>query len=106
MEKINKGCKVKSDHGFIGFVIKVYKNWDDLKSKNRFYTIDADGDSEKMSELEKTISGDPKDKWLTVQEHPFTEKELNERWFTVKCLDGGAIWSCENRLKIIEQINN
>jgi len=36
--------------------------------------------------------------WLDQQAIPFGGKELKERWYSVKCDSGGAIWSCESRL--------
>jgi hypothetical protein len=41
-----------------------------------------------------------------MQEKPFTEEQLNERWFSVDCIDGGGIWSCESRLKVLTEIYN
>ena len=84
-----------------GLVIKCFENWEDLKLKSRFVTIDPNED---MDTIEKLINGDPKDKWLEMQEHPFTEEQLKERWFTVATYDGGEIWSCESRLGIINNV--
>ena len=35
--------------------------------------------------------------WLAMQEKPFTQKQLHEKWFLVHCGIGSA-WSCESRL--------
>jgi len=78
---------VKSDYGYIGIVIEEFDNWEDLKSKNDFITI----------------GNDNKDLWLMEQENPYTVEQLHERWFSVRCVDGGSIWSCESRLVNINQ---
>ena len=92
------GSIVVDRYGFIGFVVEEYNNWDDLKNKNHFVTIDADNESGKMDSIEKLIKGDPKDAWLDIQKIPFTEEQLLENWFTVKCMFGGFLWSCESGL--------
>lgn len=81
------GDMVKSDHGYTGIVQTEFENWEDLKSKNDFLTI----------------GNDNKDLWLMEQENPYTVEQLYERWFSVRCIDGGAIWSCESRLEKINQ---
>ena len=95
---ITIGMMVIDYYGYSGYVVEEYDNWEDLKSKNHFVTIDADGESEKMDNMEKLIKGDPKDRWLEIQEVPFTDEQLDEKWFTVKQMFGGFSWSCESRL--------
>lgn len=103
---IKKGDSVKEiNHGYSGTVENEYENWEDLKAKSDFITIDPDNESEKMDIAEKLINGDPKDKWLKIQENPYSENELNQRWFNVDCYDGGAIWTCEGRLIPNPQLN-
>jgi hypothetical protein len=84
---IKKGDMVKSYHGYIGIVQTEFENWDDLKSKNDFLTI---GD-------------DNKDLWLMEQENQYTVEQLYEKWFSIRCIEGGAIWSCESKLEILNQ---
>lgn len=103
---IKKGDMVQSDYGFTGIISYEFENWEDLKDRTHFGTIDVDEESRKMDKIEKLIKGDPKDKWLEMQEKPFTEEQLNERWFSVDCIDGGGIWSCESRLKVLTEIYN
>lgn len=91
--------------GYSGVVEKEFKNWEDLKQQTHFITIDPDNESGEMDVVEKLINGDPKDKWLKIQEVPFSENELNERWFSVVCYDGGGIWSNESRLKQNPRLN-
>lgn len=98
---IGIGALVIDIYGFNGYIIEEYDNWEDLKSKNHFVTIDADGESEKMDNLEKLIKGDPKDEWLEMQEIQFTEEQLNEKWYTVKEMFGGVSFSCESRLSTV-----
>ncbi len=88
MEK-RKGNIVKvHPHGNQGMIREVYKDWEDLKLHNDFLTCNY------------------KDEWLEEQEKPFTEAQLNERWFSVLCLDGGSVWSCESRIEVINQLLN
>lgn len=104
---IKEGDVVKEKrYGSKGVVIQIFKNWEDLKSKQDFITIDQDSESNKMDAVEKMISGDPKDKWLELQEIPFTEHQLNENWYSVRCFDGGAIWTCESSLEIVYETMN
>jgi hypothetical protein len=85
---------------------ETFTSWENLKSKKAFITIDPDNESEKMSIIEKLISGDPKDDWLKAQEIPFTEGQLNENWYSIRCLDGGAIWTCESLLELVNTDDN
>ena len=97
-QMIKIGSTVVDRYGFTGLVVEEYENWEDLKSKNHFVIIDADNESEKMNNIEKLINGDPKDVWLDIQEIPFTEEQLIEKWYSVKCMLGGYSWSCESGL--------
>lgn len=81
------GDMVQSEHGYVGIVDKEFDNWDDLKSKNDFLTL----------------GNEHKDMWLMMQENPYGDEQLFEKWFSVRCVDGGAIWSCESRLELINQ---
>ena len=99
MYKIGAIVQSKKYPDMVGIVKDVYRNWEHLKASNRFVTIDEDGESDEMSFEEKLINGDPKDKWLEMQKKPFTSEQLDERWYSVKCLDGGGIWSCETMLQ-------
>lgn len=102
-----KGNIVKeTKYGFKGMIEKTFKSWEDLKSKQAFLTIDPDNESGKMDVVEKMISGDPKDAWLEVQEIPFTAEQLEENWYSVRCLDGGEIWTCESSLEIVDNALN
>jgi hypothetical protein len=99
---MKKGDLVKENcYGYDGIINEVFINWDDLKLKNTFLTVDNDNESEKMSKIEKLINGDPKDNWLKMQVIPFTEKELIEKWYSIRTFNGGAIWSCESRIQLI-----
>lgn len=102
---LKNGDFVKCRHGYLGMVTRVYRDWEDLKAKNYFHTIDPDGESNKMDNVEKLINGDPKDAWLDCQKIPFTEDQLQENWYSVKCLDGGSIWACDSTLERITSIN-
>ena len=101
---LKEGQIVKSKiYGFKGMIEKSFKNWDDLKQKSYFATIEPK--PEETSYIERLIN-DPKDEWLKLQEIPFTKDELSERWFIVRCLDGGAIWCCESKLELIDSLLN
>lgn len=89
---------IEAKFGYVGLINETFDNWDDLKSKNDFGDLNDD-----MDNIEKLINGDPKDNWLEVQEIPFTEKQLNERWYSVACFDGGEIWTCESLLSFSEK---
>lgn len=89
-------------YGFKGMVKGVFASWGDLKSKQEFITIDPDNESEKMNNIEKLINGDPKDAWLLAQLIPFTDKQLNENWYHVRCFDGGSIWTCESFIELVD----
>jgi len=39
--------------------------------------------------------------WCLQQKIPFTDKQLAENWYEVKCDTGGAIWSPESLLQAI-----
>lgn len=103
---LNVGNLVKSKkYGYVGIITTIYSNWNDLKLKNHFHTIDPDDESNKMDSVEKLINGDPKDAWLDCQEIPFTVNQLHENWYSVKCLDGGSIWTCNSTLEILTNSN-
>jgi hypothetical protein len=98
-----KGDIVKEiKYGFFGIIDETFENWEDLKSKNRFPSIDPDNKRIEMSEVEKIINGDPKDDWINAQEIPFTDVQLGERWHLIKCFSGGSVWACES---CIEKVN-
>ena len=82
-----------------GIVLSIYDNWDDLKSKEEFPTFDPDNESQNMSDIDKIINGDPKDKWLEVQEIKFTKDNLNEKWYLILCFFGEYLWSCHSFIK-------
>lgn len=42
--------------------------------------------------------------WLRIQEVPFTEDELYEEWYTILCQDGGSVWTCESRVRVLENV--
>jgi hypothetical protein len=86
-----------------GMVEKVFNNWEDLKQKTHFSTIDSI--PEETSSIERLIN-DPKDEWLRMQEIPFTNKELNEKWYLVRCLNRGSFWSCESKLELVDSLLN
>jgi len=88
-------------HGHCGVIQEVFENWGDLKSKKEFLTIDPENESDEIDVVEKLINGDPKDGWLKMQSIPFTDGQLNERWYSVKTYNGGSIWSCESRLQLV-----
>ena len=100
---IKKGSMVESDYGYTGMVVDEFESWEDLKNKTAFVTLDPDNESDEMDDIEKLINGDPKDEWLKVQSNPFTEEQLNEKWYSVQCVLGGGIWSCKSRLKLTQQ---
>jgi len=89
-------------YGYTGMVVETFVSWNDLKTKQQFVTIDPDDESEKMDAIEKIINGDPKDAWLNLQEIPFTIEQLNEKWYTIRCFSGGAIWTCESMLTMVD----
>lgn len=96
---MKKGDYVKeTEYSHEGIIHEVFENWEDLKSKNRFSTVAPEADE--MDYVEKIINGDPKDKWLEMQNKPFTDSQLEEKWFHVLTMNGGSIWSCESRLKL------
>ena len=98
---MKKGNMVKElKYGYIGMIDQIFSSWDDLKTKTIFFTIDPDDESNKMDAVEKLINGDPKDNWLDAQEIPFTNEQLNENWYSILCLTGGAIWACESSLEL------
>lgn len=102
-----KGNIVKEKkYGYKGLIEQTFTSWNDLKAKQDFITIDPDDESNKMSAVEKIISGDPKDAWLEAQKIPFTDEQLNENWYLVRCLDGGAIWTCESLLEMVDSALN
>lgn len=84
---------------YIGRVERVFDNWENLKNKNYFDTIDPEDESDRMSAIEKLINGDPKDKWLKMQKIPFTERQLDETWYSVLLETGGAVWTCHSKLQ-------
>ena len=101
---LKKGQIVKNKvYGFKGMIEKVFENWQDLKQKNDFLTIEPK--TEETSYIERLIN-DPKDEWLKLQETPFTKEHLQENWYSIRCLDGGAIWCCESRLELIDSLLN
>jgi len=89
-------------YGYRGMITQSFTSWDDLKNKQNFLTIDPDDESNKMDKFEKMINGDPKDAWLKVQEIPYTNGQLNENWYSIRCFDGGAVWTCESLLEMID----
>lgn len=95
------GYMVKDQYDCVGVITKVYANWEDLKSKNKFLTLD-DND---LDPVEKLIQGDPKDKWLELQEIPYTPNQLEEPWYTVSCLFGGSAWASESTLTSTNSLN-
>lgn len=98
---MKKGDFVKEkQYGWEGLIGDVYENWNDYKARTEFVTIDPDNESENMDAIEKLINGDPKDKWLEMQSIPFTEEQLEERWFQVFVGEGSCA-SCESRLIVI-----
>lgn len=40
-----------------------------------------------------------KREWLEQQLIPFTEDELYEAWYEIKCDDGGSVITCESKLR-------
>lgn len=93
-------------YGYKGMIDKSFRNWDDLKYNQDFLTIDPNNESNQMDGVEKLIKGDPKDAWLKAQIAPFSEEQLNERWYSVRCLDGGTIWICESLIEMIDNSLN
>ena len=81
-------------HGYEGVVSGIFDDWKDLKRNNDFLTIEPDDDK-------AIIDTDPKDEWLNLQSIPFTDNDLKVMWFSITCLDGGSIWTCENYLEKI-----
>lgn len=92
---------ISTMYGQTGEVIAIYDDWNHYKKSNRFLTIDPDEESNQMDTVEKIINGDPKDKWLELQEKPFTEEDLNRKWASVKCYGGGSICVPLNYLEIL-----
>lgn len=100
--KYKIGSLVKNkNYGDAGIVTSVYNNWEDLKSKNDFLTMDDNS----MTDIEKLINGDPKDKWLELQDIKYSEKDLNNTWYSVKLPLNGSIWISHNRLELIQNLN-
>lgn len=97
---------IEKKYGYRGIVEIQYDNWDDLKAKSRFLSIDPDDEANEMDYAEKLINGDPRDEWLRVQNKPFTNEQLNEKWYSIRCFDGGAIWSCESELELLNEMLN
>ena len=100
---LQKGNIVKEKkYGYRGMITETFTSWEDLKVKQDFLTIDPYNESEKMNNIEKLINRDQKDYWLEAQEIPFNEEQLNENWYSVRCLDGGEIWTCESLLELVD----
>lgn len=102
-----KGNFVKDKkYGLIGMIDEVFLNWEDLKSKNDFITLDPNNQSNEMDHIEKIINGDPKDTWLNQQEIPFNEEQLKEKWYSLRILDGGSIWTCHSLIEMVDNALN
>ena len=98
-----KGNIIKEKkYGYAGMVDQVFKNWEDLKKSKMFVTIDPHNESEEMDGFKKIIHGDPKDVWLQAQKIPFTDSQLSERWYSIRCFDGGSIWTCESMIELVD----
>lgn len=93
-------------YGYKGIVVNTYHNWDNLKALSSFETFDPDKEALKSSVLDLLIHGDPRDEWLKQQEIPFTDDQLEEEWYCIKCFDGGVIWSCESTITLMNFILN
>ncbi len=90
---------IETKYGISGIVSSVFENWDDLKNKSDFLTFDPDNEAKESDMVELLINGDPRDGWLYEQKIPFTADQLLEPWYSVKCFDGGSIWTCHSCLK-------
>ncbi len=78
------GDNVWVDNKYAGTINAIYDNWHDLVEK-----------TDRLSFL--YISPE---KWLEIQDEPFSETEINNtQWASVK-LRMGAIWSSVNRLEL------
>ncbi len=44
--------------------------------------------------------------WLDAQEVPFTKEDLNKNWYSILCLGGGSISTCETYIEVIEPQGN
>jgi hypothetical protein len=98
---ITKGAKVRHVlYGYTGIVTDTFRSWEDLKARSDFFTIAPD--ASEMDEVEMLIHGDHRDRWLEMQDVAYTEANLQERWYKIKCLDGGVILSCRSRLRVVE----
>lgn len=92
--------------GYHGLVVKCFASWQDLKQQEMFLTLDPDNESDEMDAAERIINGDPKDVWLKSQEIPYTEEQLEERWYSVRCFDGGSAWNCDSALELVDPALN
>ena len=90
-------CETNSN--LVGTIITIYDNWEDLKENEIFITYDPENKSYNMSDIEKIVNGDPKDKWLDAQLIEFTADNLNEKWYGIQCFFGEYLWSCHSFIK-------
>ena len=88
---------IETNYGTQGIINNSYEDWQDYKNKTNFVTICPN--IQEYDHIELMIN-DPRDKWLELQNIPFTKDQLNEKWFSVFTINGGEIVSCESRLKI------
>jgi hypothetical protein len=97
MAKFKIGDMVIDQYGEIGIVNDVFNDWENLKDRREFITLDDD----ELTPIERLIRGDPKDKWLALQKRPYTQEELEENWYSVSIAVGGGIWTSESRLTLV-----
>lgn len=69
------------EYGYQGIIDKVYKNFYDYSANSNFITT-GDGLT-----------------WLKAQKPEVTPEQVLEKWYSIKCIDGGSICVCESRLK-------
>jgi hypothetical protein len=78
---IDLGDYVEERYGAAGFVTNSFKNFQEIPDR---FILD-------------------KETWLRLQENPYTEDELKERWFSVEFFGGGQILSCESNLILLQK---
>jgi calcineurin-like phosphoesterase len=79
-QRVTIGSSVQDVHGNRGLVVRMYDD---------FSAVGASC---------LTMSGG---EWLARQAVAFTSDEQAEPWYRVECDDGGSVWSCGSRLRMV-----
>ena len=76
--KYKKSQVVQEQYGCAGTIREQFSNWHSLPGDDFLSMTKA--------------------QWLSYQERPYTEDELDEPWYSVDLFAGGSCYSCESRL--------